>query len=84
MSGKIISLALKFANALSPILVTGLFLYSDGTTILSILVNADGDLIVSFTNGSYANLGKIGCVHSYSAWSVGAAPTCASLGYNAV
>ena len=51
-------------------------------TVANVRVNADGDLIVSFTNGSYANLGKIGCVHSYSAWSVGAAPTCASLGYN--
>ncbi len=51
-------------------------------TVANVRVNADGNLIVSFTNGSYANLGKIGCVHSYSAWSVGAAPTCASLGYN--
>lgn len=51
-------------------------------TVAALRVNADGDLIVSFTNGNYANLGKIGCPHSYSAWSEGAAPTCTSLGYN--
>lgn len=51
-------------------------------TVAALRVNADGDLIVSFTNGSYANLGKIGCPHSYSAWSAGATPTCTSLGYN--
>ena len=56
----------------------------NGRGISSVHVLASGELIVAFTDGSTVNAGSvvIKCAHTYGAWSVGAAATCTSMGYN--
>ncbi len=50
--------------------------------VQSVSVNDSGNVIVTLTNGKTVDLGAIVCVHRYSDWEVGIAPTCSSLGYN--
>ncbi len=59
--------------------------YSDKTSEVSdVSVNSSGELIVTFTDGSYVNLGVIetSCAHTYTAWTTGILPNCTSMGYN--
>ncbi len=65
--------------------------FSDGTTtevgsvlgIGSVTVNEQGEMVVKGTDGSILYQGKIPtCVHTWSDWTLGLAPTCTSLGYS--
>jgi len=59
--------------------------YSDRTSEVSdVSVNSSGELIVTFTDGSYVNLGVIetSCSHTYTEWTTGIVPNCTSMGYN--
>ncbi len=65
--------------------------FSDGTItevgsvlgISSVTVNEQGEMVVKGTDGSILYQGKIPtCVHTWSDWTLGLAPTCTSMGYN--
>lgn len=56
----------------------------DGRGITSVAVNANGELIITFTDSSSVNAGSVvlQCAHSYKSWQKGADATCTSLGYD--
>ena len=64
----------------------------DGVGISNVEIDADGNLIITFTDGQTKNLGKVtadgntsggtACNHVYSDWIEGPEATCTSLGYN--
>lgn len=56
----------------------------DGRGITSVAVNADGELIITFTDNSSLNAGSVvlQCAHSYGSWQTSADATCTSLGYD--
>ena len=54
----------------------------DGVGVVRVFFNESGELIVSLSDGTEVNCGKIPvCVHQYSDWEDGIAPTCTSMGY---
>lgn len=63
----------------------------DGVGVLKVEVDNSGYLIVTLTDNTTVNCGKVVvnddiinnfCRHKYSDWTVGVTPTCTSIGYN--
>ena len=55
---------------------------TDGVGIRDIAFNESGELIITMTDDSTINCGKIPvCVHQYSVWNTVLEPTCTSIGY---
>lgn len=55
---------------------------ADGIGIAGVTFLENGELIITYTDGTFVNLGKIPeCQHTYTEWAVGLAPDCTSMGY---
>ena len=54
----------------------------NGVYIQKVELTDDGELIITYTDGSKKSLGYVQCAHAYSEWELSLQPTCSSIGYN--